>query len=81
VLTAFFGDLAFAATSVTLPGVARHFDSFADAAAEAGRSRTFGGIHFEYSDQDGMAMGRAIGDWVLVAFRTDSAESGTWILG
>jgi hypothetical protein len=81
VLTASFGDLAFSATSVTLPGVTRHFDSFADAAAEAGRSRTFGGIHFEFSNQDGMSMGRAIADWVLDAFRTDGAESGAWFLG
>ena len=70
VLTAFFGEVAFSATSsAALPGVTRDFDSFADAAAEAGRSRVFGGIHFEFSDQDGLAMGRAVGDWVLDAFR------------
>ena len=68
VLTAFFGNVAFSATSVTLPGVTRDFDSFADAAAEAGRSRIFGGIHYEFSNQDGMAMGRAIGEWVVDAF-------------
>jgi hypothetical protein len=70
VLAAFFGDVAFSATSgAALPGVTREFDGFDDAAAEAGRSRVFAGIHFEFSDQEGSAMGRAIGGWVLDAFR------------
>ena len=70
VLTGFFGGVAFTATSAgALPGVAREFDGFADAALEAGRSRIFAGIHFEYSDQDGLALGRAVGDAVLDAFR------------
>lgn len=69
VLTAFFGDVAFSATSeAALPGIKRDFANFADAAAEAGRSRVFAGIHFEFSDQDGLAMGRAVGDWALDAF-------------
>ncbi len=71
VLTAFFGDADFSATSsAVLPGVVRNFDGFDDAAAaEAGRSRIFGGIHFEFSNYDGLAMGRAIGDWALDALR------------
>jgi hypothetical protein len=71
VLTDFFGDRAFSATSVSLPGVTRDFDSFADAAVEAGRSRVFGGIHYQFSNQDGLAMGDAVADWVLDTFRTD----------
>jgi hypothetical protein len=79
VLTAFFGDLAFAATSVTLPGVTRHFDSFADAATEAGRSRVLGGIHFEFSSQDGMAWdGRSLtGCWTPSARMPPRAVPGS----
>src|SRR5215207_2301298 len=64
VLTDFFGDIPFSTTSVTLPGVIRDFDSFAAAANEAGRSRIYGGIHY----QDGLALGRDVGDWVLNDF-------------
>jgi hypothetical protein len=80
VLTDVFGDVAFSATSVTLPGVTREFDSFADAAHEAGRSRVFAGIHFEYSNQDGIELGQAVGDWVLHAFDPDTVGSGDWFL-
>jgi membrane-associated phospholipid phosphatase len=69
VLTALFGDVPFTApSSVALPGVTRRFDGFDEAAAEAGRSRVFGGIHYEFSNRDGIAMGRAVGDWALDAF-------------
>jgi len=38
--------------------------SFASAAAEAGRSRIFGGIHFEFDNRDGLAAGAAVGQYV-----------------
>ena len=70
VLTNFFGDADFSATSdVALPGAVRSFDGFDDAAAEAARSRVFGGIHFEFSGQDGLAMGRSVGESALDALR------------
>jgi hypothetical protein len=77
VLSDYFGDLAFSASSVGLPGVTREFDSFAEAAAEASRSRVYGGIHFEFSSQDGLAMGQDIGEWVLNVFddRYDAGSS------
>jgi membrane-associated phospholipid phosphatase len=81
-----FGDLTFSATSVTLPGVTREFDSFAEAAAEAGRSRVYGGIHFELSSQDGLALGHAIGAWVSDAFEdrygtgSGPCHGGAWDL-
>jgi hypothetical protein len=64
----FFGDIEFSTSSITLPGVTREFESFAEAANEAGRSRIFGGIHFEFSNQDGLALGHDVGDWVLTVF-------------
>jgi hypothetical protein len=65
-LAAFFGADAveFASTSEGLPGVGRRFPSFSVAAADAGRSRIFGGIHFEFDNADGLMVGRAIGEQV-----------------
>ncbi len=45
-------------------GVYRSFDSFSDAANEAGRSRIYGGIHFEFSNEQGLAAGRELGHYV-----------------
>lgn len=39
----------------------REFASFASAANEAGRSRVFGGVHFEFDNSAGLEAGRAIG--------------------
>jgi hypothetical protein len=46
-------------------GQARTYPGFAAAAAEAGRSRVFGGQHFEFSNQAGLAVGRGVGAEVL----------------
>jgi hypothetical protein len=69
VLDAFFGtSYSFSTTSVTLPGVTRSFNSFDQAAAEAGESRIYAGIHFEFSNQDGQAAGRALASYALNYF-------------
>lgn len=39
----------------------RTYKSFTQAAEEAGRSRVYGGIHFEFDNQAGLSAGRAIG--------------------
>ncbi len=70
VLTAVFGDnVAFSTTSLGLPGVTRNFTSFQEAANEAGESRIYGGIHFEFANQDGLAAGRALGTIVHDRFQ------------
>lgn len=70
VLTSVLGEnVAFTTTSLGLPGVARQYSSFAEAAAEAGRSRIYGGIHFEFANHDGQATGRAVANQVLDLFR------------
>jgi hypothetical protein len=46
-------------------GVARTYDSLSEAAEEAGQSRIYAGIHFQFSDQDGLALGRLLGQEVL----------------
>jgi hypothetical protein len=68
VLAGFFcaDDIRFAHTTDTAPGgQARTYPSFSAAAAEAGRSRVFGGQHFEFSDQAGLAIGRGVATEVL----------------
>ncbi|MDA9391354.1 hypothetical protein WN73_11870, partial [Bradyrhizobium sp. CCBAU 45394] len=69
ILTAFFGDnYAFRTTSTSLLGVTRSFTSFEQAAQEAGESRIYGGIHFEFSNQAGQTTGTEVGNWVLKTF-------------
>jgi hypothetical protein len=69
VLTSYFGeDFSFSTTSLGLPGVSRSFASFDAAAEEAGRSRIYGGIHYEFSNQDGLAAGRALAEYVVNTF-------------
>lgn len=64
VLTSFFGDISFTTSSIGLPGVTRSFDSFTQAANEAGISRIYGGIHFQSANEDGLGAGRALGNYV-----------------
>lgn len=53
------------ATDTAPGGQARTYPSFSAAAAEAGRSRVFGGQHFEFSNQGGLAIGRGVAAEVL----------------
>jgi hypothetical protein len=65
VLADFFGDqVAFQTTSEGLPGVTRSFDSFWAAAQEAGQSRIYGGIHWQFDNTEGLAMGKALGQFI-----------------
>jgi PAP2 superfamily len=67
VLTSFFGKhYEFSFTAPT--GATREFDSFHDAAEEAGMSRIYGGIHFDFGNEDGLELGEEIADWVLNTF-------------
>ena len=43
----------------------REFASFSQAAEEAGRSRIYGGIHFEFDNQAGLTSGRAVGRYIF----------------
>ncbi|MFM8250685.1 MAG: Ig-like domain-containing protein [Planctomycetota bacterium] len=63
-------NVAFTTSSVGLPGVSRSFTSFEQAANEAGRSRIYGGIHFEFSNRDGLDAGRELANFVLQRFGT-----------
>lgn len=43
----------------------RTYNSFSQATAESGRSRILGGVHFEFSNQDGLKLGRDVANEVL----------------
>jgi len=70
VLAGFFGTdvVRLTTTSEGLPGVVRTFDRFSVAAGEAGKSRIYGGIHWEFDNADGLACGREIGEHVARSF-------------
>jgi membrane-associated phospholipid phosphatase len=64
VLTDFFGgDVKVTATSEAFPGMTRKFPNFAAVAAECGRSRIYGGIHYECDNREGLALGKQIGQY------------------
>lgn len=66
VLAGIFGtDVRFTDGSDDLPSVYRTFTGFAAAADEAGRSRIYGGIHFQFDNLPALAAGRAIGAYTL----------------
>ncbi len=66
ILAAMVGDdTAFETHSLGLPGVTRSFDSFSEAANEAGMSRIYGGIHFQKANTEGLALGRKIATDIL----------------
>jgi hypothetical protein len=58
-------DIPFAFVSDSANGEVRSYPSLSAAAAEAGRSRILGGIHFEFSNTAGLDAGRAIANEVL----------------
>ena len=75
-LAGFFCEdgVTFSLATDSAPGAqARTYPSFSAAAAEAGRSRVVGGIHFEFSNQEALASGRAVADEILAnkLLRTD----------
>jgi hypothetical protein len=81
VLTDMFGSKRFTDTTHTDHGLVppqepRTFDSFDEAAAEAAVSRLYGGIHFAFDNDDGLASGQCIGQAIneRVRFRNEDDE-------
>lgn len=65
VLESVFGDdFAIEITSQDIPGFARSFDSFSQAAVENGDSRVFGGVHISSASVEGLESGFEIGQFV-----------------
>ncbi len=70
VLTDMFGIVAFTDTiradhNLVPPLAPRTFQSFDNAAGEAGVSRLYAGIHFSFDNNDGLASGRCIGQTII----------------
>jgi PAP2 superfamily protein len=68
VLAGFFcqDNISFSLVTDSAPnGQSRTYASFSAAEAEAGQSRVVGGIHFNFSNQAGLAAGRGVGAEVL----------------
>jgi hypothetical protein len=63
-LAAGFGtdEIAFRIGSEGLPSVTRSFRGLRAAAEEAGRSRIFGGIHYELDNREGLSCGKALAE-------------------
>jgi hypothetical protein len=82
VLTNFYGTdaITFTLESDQLPGTTRSYHGFSAAAAEAGLSRIYLGIHWGFDNTFGQITGREVGDFV---FRTQLApvpEPSAWLL-
>ncbi len=66
VLSLAFGtdDITFETSSDGYPNHIRKFNRLSDASKEAGKSRIYGGIHFEYANKAGFNSGVAVGNTV-----------------
>lgn len=75
VLTNLFGTQTFTTESLGLAGVQRSFDSYWEAAQENADSRLWGGVHYGFSNQDGLELGKDVAEWALQSFNSavDSA--------
>jgi len=57
-------EFDFSFESSTLPGNARNYGSFSQAARENSLSRIYVGYHFRKACMDGEALGKSVGDWI-----------------
>jgi hypothetical protein len=65
VLASFYGDdTSFTATSNGVPGVTRDYTSFSAATEDVADARVFGGMHFRFSCDTAIQMGREIASLV-----------------
>jgi membrane-associated phospholipid phosphatase len=74
VLTNAFGNnFSFNSGSTGLTDITRSFTSFDAAATEAGQSRIYGGIHFQFSNQAGLTLGKQIGNYIATNLLADNS--------
>ena len=67
ILELYFGTdkMNFSSEAEGTPGVIRSYSRFSEAASEAGKSRVYGGIHYESANRDGQRAGRKIGEFLF----------------
>ena len=82
VLADFFGtdNISFTSSAEGVSVPDRTFTSFSQASQEAADSRLYGGIHWSYDNEDGLALGRALGQHVFATQLRPIPEPGTWVL-
>ena len=61
----------FSVTSFDVPGVVREYRSLRACAEEIGMSRLYGGIHYRFSNEDGLVLGRKVAEAVIGQFGID----------
>ena len=78
VLARYFGSdtVPFSATSEAMPSFSRSYQSFSEAAAEAGLSRIYGGLHFMSANQQGLLSGASLGAYVAEGFLKEKRPPG-----
>jgi hypothetical protein len=74
VLTVLFGDDYHFTVGAESVSYTRSFASFDAAAAEAGQSRIYGGIHYQFDNQAAQASGHAVGRFVVGNFLRPAEE-------
>lgn len=67
--------MEFFARNESFPDRPRRFTSFWDCAEECGRSRIYGGIHYEFSNRAGLELGRQVADYVFANAFTQNESS------
>jgi hypothetical protein len=82
VLADFFGtdNISFTSSTEGFAIPDRTYTSFSQASAEAAASRLYGGIHWSYDNEDGLAGGRALGHFVYATRLQPIPEPHTWAL-
>ena len=85
ILSQFFGtdQIQFRSTSESImlpPGYERWYDSFTEAALEAGMSRIYGGIHWMSDNVDGAILGQNVGNQVFSTQMLPVPEPGSVLL-
>ena len=77
VLEAFFGDqvATFRLTSTTAPRVTRSFSKLSDYVAEVINARVYDGVHYRTSGEAGAAMGRKIGQYIVLNYLKPPTQS------
>jgi hypothetical protein len=70
VIADFYGtdSITFSVESDSMPGAIRTFRSLKACADEVGRSRIYGGIHFQFDNTEGKRVGGLVGDYVAANF-------------
>ena len=83
-LADFFGtdDISFTASTEGFAVPDRTFTSISQASTEAANSRLYGGIHWSFDNEDGLAAGRALGHYVsaMQLRPIPIPEPATWVL-